>query len=76
MVANVVQPYTGLDLLHTAASRAHGTPAGLPRRRAAITQGGVSMSMEMTFIVTWIGILAVSVPLGLLIGWLNERDKK
>lgn len=34
------------------------------------------MSMEMTFIVTWIGILAVSVPLGLLIGWLNERDKK
>lgn len=76
MAAKVILPYTGLDLLHTADSRAHGIQADLPSRCAAITQGGLIMSMEMTFVVTWIWILAVSVPLGLLIGWLNERDKK
>lgn len=34
------------------------------------------MSMEMTFIATYVAVLLVSIPLGFLIYWIFEKDNE
>lgn len=37
-------------------------------------QGGFTVTMEMTFIVTGLGILAAGVILGLIVAWISEHE--